>query len=505
MISIEAFEESSPCNFEEEVALGYFADLRRDCSPSQYIDICHRLCSTEGVLYNGLRSIIWRDMVLGLDASPTVPHLVDSIISSSRLQSRDDNSNASHTSRARGSSCQSDVATERAAASVWDRKGRPVRPQRRCASTPAVFVALRGGRPISSRRRSTSQLLNPSRTVKDDPSSFYSVNDETVTSPFFSLPSNCQIRVVEADIKRSLWLFYPEEERRNRMRNILKRIILRVLANNPDRHYYQGLHELIGFIMYVLSPHLRAEELVSICEGMLLTRWRAFSEKKLMHSEALLYAMHAVIAEEDTSLAMALEKCGVGPESHYAVSWVITWYVHCVKNIEVLARLFDYFITDEDGMAVIFFTAAFVLSQRKFILNWIDEARSELLSSGFDEADDITVMAKIYSQMAKMPSAALDSMNPDELNKLIQEAARMRANYLSIVHREQANFINGRVCKLGFLANQRTRNAALRLLWFLLPREWRHPVVNRNLMQMVLLAGAVAFMTVAIVCKYKAH
>ncbi|CCW66369.1 unnamed protein product [Phytomonas sp. Hart1] len=494
-------EEDLIYDIKEKTSVSTFVELRRECSPDEYFNICHRLSSTEGILFDSLRSILWKDMVLGLEATPTVPYLADTLISHTKLENKDHHISLHNPAHACNSSRQSDRSNERSVGSAGCRKGVLVKPSARSISMPSISAVPRGERYSTLRRRSNSEIVKSPKTVRNGSTSLYPANDDKMTLPFSHFPSNCQIRVLEADIQRSLWLFYPQEEERNRMRSNLKKIILRVLANNPDRYYYQGLHELIGFVMYVLSPILSSEELVSICEGMLRTRWCTFSEKKLQHSEALLYAMHAVIAEKAPSLAMALEKCGVGPESHYAVSWIITWYVHSLRDLKVLARLFDYFITDEDGMAVIFFTSAFVISQQGRILNWIDEASAEMLSSGFDETDDITAMAKIYSQMTKMPSEVLDFMSIDELNKLIKQATQLRTNFLNAMHRERDNFINGKVRKLGFLANQRTRNAALRLLWYLLPREWRNPVIKRSLFQVMLVAGIVVFMTTALFCR----
>ncbi|EPY16722.1 GTPase activating protein of Rab-like GTPase [Strigomonas culicis] len=313
--------------------------------------------------------------------------------------------------------------------------------------------------------------------------------------PAIILPENCQPRVVDADIQRSLWALFPETTKRMEMRSHLKNMLLRILAHHRDRHYYQGLHELMGYVLYVMAPHRPYEDILPVCERLLCTRWRSFSEPKLANSEALLYAMHAVLAEEDAELAMKLEKCGVGPETHYAVSWVITWYVHCIDNLVVLGRLFDFFIADETDTAVVFFTAAFVLSEREQLLQWIADAEAEAGEIG----DDVMVMARVYSKITTLPKTKLEHQTVESVNRLIERSITLRRKYTELVQLEKHNFLDGNVRKLGLLANRRTRNAALRLLWRFLPREWRSPASENKRRLALLTTGiALAAATIAI-------
>ncbi|KAG5502707.1 hypothetical protein JIQ42_05776 [Leishmania sp. Namibia] len=366
----------------------------------------------------------------------------------------------------------------------------------------------------SVRRRAVSQL---SRRVKSDighllelakdvadgsaiPAQDFSGNALWPMS-WYHLPDNCQPRVVEADIERSLWTLYPNSAERTEQRRRLKNTILRVLLHNPERFYYQGLHELMGYMMYMLSPYMEREEVVSVCEKLLVTRWKRFSARQLRNSEAMLYATHAVIAQEDPPLAAALEWCGVGPESHYAVSWVITWYVHIIDNLQVLARLFDYFLVDEGGSAVIYFTAALVISQRETIFEWIHGAEKEMsvgMGSTAASEDGIMLMARVYAQLSRMPSRVLDNIDKDALNALVEQAEQYSALYSSTVQQEEKNFLNGDVKRLGFLSNQRTRNAALRLLWHFLPREWRSPAKSECVRRVMFWTGLMVAATAVV-------
>ncbi|KAG5506519.1 hypothetical protein JKF63_06022 [Porcisia hertigi] len=361
------------------------------------------------------------------------------------------------------------------------------------------------------RRRAVSQL---SRRVKSETSHFLElakgVVDGNAMPPqdffgrvlypisWYHLPDNCQPRVVEADIERSLWTLYPHSAERSEQRRRLKNMILRVLLHNPQCYYYQGLHELMGYMMHVLSPHMEWEEVVSVCEKLLVTRWKRFSTCQLKNSEAMLYAMHAIIAQEDPPLAAALEWCGVGPESHYAVSWVITWYVHNIENLDVLTRLFDYFVVDVEGSAIIYFTAALVIHQRETILEWINDANEEIgvtMSDTEARDDGIMLMARVYAQLSRLPARVLDRIDNDTLNSLVKQAEQYCALYRDTVKKEEENFLKGDVKRLGLLSNQQTRNAALRLLWHSLPREWRSPAKAARVRRVMFLASLMVIAT----------
>ncbi|KPI84746.1 hypothetical protein ABL78_6191 [Leptomonas seymouri] len=389
-------------------------------------------------------------------------------------------------------------------------------------ATEESQTSLKTHAPI--RRRAMSQCLYRVKSDANPYNDLWRGNDQSGSASssnelsgsilrpmaWYHLPENCQPRIVEADVERSLWKLYPIPEERTERRRCLKSTILRVLLHNTDRFYYQGLHELMGFVMYMLSPYLDAEEVLSVCEVLLNTRWRKFSARRLTNSEAMLYAVHAVIAQEDPPLAAVLEWCGVGPESHYAVPWVITWYVHNVESIATLARLFDYFIADPTGTAVIHFTAAFVLSQRKSIFECIQTAKDEIgVDTDAPEATEngIVLMARVYTQLSRLPGSVLQSMDADSLEGLISQAEFFASLHSEMVQREEENFLGGDVKKLGMLSNATTRNAALRLLWHFLPREWRSPAKVEYVRRLVfwtsvmVAATAVVFGTAAVDAK----
>lgn len=301
---------------------------------------------------------------------------------------------------------------------------------------------------------------------------------------------NCQPRVICVDVKRSLWSLYPDAEIRSDRRKRLVQILISVLKKNVERHYYQGLHELIGFVMYVMEGAAQAT-VIALCERLLQVHWRSFSDKGLGQSQSMLYAVHAIVAREDVELASSLELCGVAPESHYAVSWVITWYTHVCGDYDVLARIFDFLIAQKNENAVIFFTTALLLREKARIMSWIQDVHDSL-GADCDDNDGLILMARVYTQLVQLPKEVLLTKNFAVVEEIVCTATKLKEKYsASVVSSMREDFLQGRVKKFGILANQKTRNSALKLLWLWLFREWREPWKGRCRITTSLVAGII--------------
>ncbi|KAG8347181.1 putative GTPase activating protein of Rab-like GTPase [Trypanosoma vivax] len=307
----------------------------------------------------------------------------------------------------------------------------------------------------------------------------------TSIKEFVGLSDNCHPRIIRVDVERSLWHLYPDESVREQKRRLLTRVLLRTLSKHKDRHYYQGLHELVGFVVYVVDTSSDNGEFVdediavSVCERLLTVQWRSFSDKRLNQSQSMLYAMHAVVAQEDVQLASELESCGVAPESHYAVAWLITWFSHICNDVSVLGRVFDFLVAYNDENIVIFLAAALVLHEKKRIMAWIREAHEKESSSNTPNSVDgecnLAVMACVYAQLVSLPKEVFIHSNADVVEDIIRSSVKLRKCHAGSVLQARVDFLHGRVARLGLLADRRTRNSALRRVWNFLFREWRTP------------------------------
>ncbi|CAJ16533.1 TBC1 domain family member 20/GTPase, putative [Trypanosoma equiperdum] len=292
------------------------------------------------------------------------------------------------------------------------------------------------------------------------------------------LPANCHARVIVADVKRSLWKLYPNETVREKKRKMLCNILAQILSNNPERHYYQGLHEMVGFVMYVMEG-AREADIVAVCSRLLVQQWRSFSCKQLERSQSMMYAMHTIVVKEEKILAEELEACSVGPESHYAMPWLITWYTHVCDDVEALSRLFDFLVASEDENTVIFFTAALMLHEREQIIGIIKEVKSSCCdcddSDGTATAEEINktlVMAQVYSRLVRLPKEVLRRDRARDLESIIRRATVLHEKYLSYANDVRGRFMRNIVSVSTTSDSSGKWHQCKRWLRFSLERRW---------------------------------
>nr|CCC89388.1 putative GTPase activating protein of Rab-like GTPase [Trypanosoma congolense IL3000] len=279
------------------------------------------------------------------------------------------------------------------------------------------------------------------------------------------LPENCQTRVILADVLRSLWSLYPDEDQRESKRKLLCDILVQMLSKNVERYYYQGLHEMVGFIMYVMEEW-DMETIAAVCARLLVQQWHSFSCKELSRSQSMMYAVHAVVAAEDSALATALESCSVGPETHYAMPWLITWYTHVCDDFTALGRLFDFLIANDDENTVIFFTVALMLKKRDRIMAIIRAAKrtggnaldADYTASGPHEdeesetdveANNPTVMAIVYTELVRLPKEVLRSDNAQGIEDIIEHSQNLKKKYPDHISHVRETFMRGTVPDAG--------------------------------------------------------
>lgn len=190
---------------------------------------------------------------------------------------------------------------------------------------------------------------NTAPTVPYLPSSSSSSSNKDAT-----LPTNCQIHVMNCDLQRSLWHLYPNEAQRNEKRLLVKEVLVRALSHRPELQYFQGLHEVIGFFMYCVGPHVPKETLVMMVDQLLAQHLHLYCHKSMKSSESVLYAAHYAIADNQPQLAADLERLDLGPGTHYALPWLITWFAHHLSESSpsVLSRLFDVLLCGCEGDTV---------------------------------------------------------------------------------------------------------------------------------------------------------
>ena len=249
------------------------------------------------------------------------------------------------------------------------------------------------------------------------------------------LPPSFPEQVIYNDIQRSLWTLYPREEERDANRMDLKECLYRILLHNPSNspvpvfHYYQGLHEILGHVMYVLnSDHeLTLDTKVGICEVMVQRFFSPMCAPSMQTSEELLLVVYFLLESEAPEVGRNMEQLLLGPRVHFALSWVLTWFCYVVSDRDTMHSVIDLLLTMSaptggDQSHVILYWCAAILRLH---------AGSILLS--FDGEDPDMCMGRAYSEVSALPkrlavgnTAASDGILVGDVFK---EACRLRRKY----------------------------------------------------------------------------
>jgi len=157
---------------------------------------------------------------------------------------------------------------------------------------------------------------------------------------------------VKLDVDRSVKRFpdrMPEKQRRS-LQDQLMDLILWVLEEEDDLHYYQGYHDICVTVLRCCG--LRLGQVIA--KELSKRHLRDYMCPTMDQTRILLDFIMPIIKEEDDELHDFLLESDVG--TIFALSWVITWYGHVLAEHKFIVRLFDLFLALHPLMAV--YTAA---------------------------------------------------------------------------------------------------------------------------------------------------
>ncbi|XP_018089470.1 TBC1 domain family member 20 L homeolog isoform X2 [Xenopus laevis] len=140
---------------------------------------------------------------------------------------------------------------------------------------------------------------------------------------------NKDYQQVLLDVRRSLRRFppgMPLSEREDLQEQLID-IILQVLSQNPQLHYYQGYHDIVVTFLLVVGSRL-----ATVLVDKLST--------------------HHLRAEVGTI---------------FALSWLITWFGHVLSDFPQVVRLYDFFLACHPLMPI-YFAAVIVLHREEEVL-----------------------------------------------------------------------------------------------------------------------------------------
>jgi hypothetical protein len=128
-------------------------------------------------------------------------------------------------------------------------------------------------------------------------------------------------------------------------------------------HYYQGYHDLLSVLVLVLTDDERL--CFAVAERVSLRHMRDMMRPSFDVLLPLMELLFPLIRRVDPEVGWFLEEAGVHP--HFALPWLITWFSHDVKDLDVAARIFDACLCSHP-LFPLYLSAAVVRHRRQGVL-----------------------------------------------------------------------------------------------------------------------------------------
>ncbi|XP_059925265.1 TBC1 domain family member 20 isoform X1 [Gadus macrocephalus] len=175
--------------------------------------------------------------------------------------------------------------------------------------------------------------------------------------------NNKDYNQVLLDVQRSLRRFPPgmPDEQREGLQEELTDIILRVLKNNPQLHYYQGYHDIVVTFLLVLGERLAT----ALVEKLSTHHLRDFMDPTMDNTKHILNYLMPIIERVNPEVHDFMQQAEVG--TIFALSWLITWFGHVLSDFRHVVRLYDFFLACHPLMPI-YFAAVIVLYREEEVL-----------------------------------------------------------------------------------------------------------------------------------------
>ncbi|CAH8586488.1 unnamed protein product [Schistosoma turkestanicum] len=196
------------------------------------------------------------------------------------------------------------------------------------------------------------------------------------------------------------------------IQRIVTRLVISILVDNPNLHYYQGFHD----ICYIFFSVLGEKESRILLNKLIPTHFSLFMQKSMDLTLEYMQLIFALLERVSTSVLNSIESVDLGPD--FAIAWIITWFAHVLPNMDDVRRLFDLFLATDPIMLVYVSVAIITISAK------------EVESTPLD-------FALLYQTLARLPK-----LHPVE--ELIHEALNI---YIDLGPKELIGLGNKRILK----------------------------------------------------------
>eukprot|EP01084_Bolivina_argentea_P216428 367692_1 len=199
-----------------------------------------------------------------------------------------------------------------------------------------ILLGIKKRKKISrNRAKSVTNTITNTNTSK----SKYKLSKRRSLS-FSNVSNKSNYDQIEKDIARSALNFYNlSEEKKQESRTNLGRILHSMFDESEQMHYIQGFNDVVSVFYAVCGDNLQLSKLISerVAKTLLSDYIMNGSSELNFTSLQLIFKM---ISYHDIELSKLFSSIEQAHLLSFAVSWLLTWFAHEIKEINIIARIY---------------------------------------------------------------------------------------------------------------------------------------------------------------------
>lgn len=186
-----------------------------------------------------------------------------------------------------------------------------------------------------------------------------------------------------------------------------------------ELYYFQGFHDIASTVMLTTNSE---DMSVSILYTLARKTLAPLFESTLYPTLDIINGIFKVIEKVDPELFDFIKRSSVTPD--FALSWVLTWFSHNVRDLAALQRIFDYLIASQDTREVVLLSVAYIRSCRAQLLNL--KCDRDYICMFFKSKSPAIVLSAKESNLEIVNSKSLKVGGCVEVGRLISDAVKLK-------------------------------------------------------------------------------
>ena len=175
---------------------------------------------------------------------------------------------------------------------------------------------------------------------------------------------------IPKDVSRSALIFYGRDSNSNHNRDNLGQILHSIFDDAQDMYYIQGFNDVVSVFYTVCNNQDLARKLSQKVASTFLKDYIMNNSSKLSFNAFKI--IFKIIKNEDNQIYELFTSIDSVCVLSFAVSWLLTWFAHDVKNINIISRIYDYCLSSHESISL-YLSAALLIYFKKELLDQITD------------------------------------------------------------------------------------------------------------------------------------